>query len=120
MHRTLICGRKEATDTGENESLDHEFNDGVDEMPKYPNKELKKAMIDADFTQTTLAEAIGIHVSNVNAIVNGTKPKLETAQRIVRALNKRLRDELKVSIDYLWPLPNEEDEENDRSNIDGD
>lgn len=94
--------------TGKNESLDcisYAFDDGVEEVAKQKNKALQKVMIDAELTQTSLAELAGLHLTNVNGVVNGSLPHLRTAQKIVRALNST--GKVNVTIDELWPLPEE-------------
>lgn len=90
--------------TGKNVSLDTrftagKFNDGADDMKK-KNKAILNAMIDADMTQTKLAEVTGLHLTNVNAIVNGTRPRVDTALKIAKALN--------TTVEALWGT-NEDD-----------
>lgn len=74
------------------------------------NSELKIAIYKSKLSNKELAERVGITPPNMSNIVNGAIPRLRTGQRIVKELNKQLDDDNKVSIDYLWPLPEEEDE----------
>lgn len=56
-------------------------------------KELKKAMLDADFTQSTLAEALGIHINTLNLKINGKcKFDVDEATRICEILKIRDKD----------------------------
>jgi DNA-binding XRE family transcriptional regulator len=51
------------------------------------NKELAKAMIDAEKTSAEVAEAAGIHVVNFSKILRGhVRPSLDAAIRICYAL----------------------------------
>jgi DNA-binding XRE family transcriptional regulator len=78
----------------------NEFSDGVDDVKKQKNKALLIAMVNADMTQTKLAEVTEMHLTNINAIVNGTRPKLDTALKIAKVLN--------TTVEALWGQ--EEDE----------
>lgn len=75
-----------------------QFNDGVEDVKK-KNKNIAKAMVDADMTQAKLAEATGMHLTNINAIVNGTRPRVDTALKIAKALN--------TTVEALWGLEDE-------------
>lgn len=68
---------------------------------------LKHAMLDAHIKVPELAKVVGVHQSNMYAIVNGGSiPHLRTAQMIVKVLNER---GVKVTINELWPLPDEKE-----------
>lgn len=72
------------------------------------NMSLKRAMLDAgDIKAPALAKEVGIHVSNMYAILNGSLPHIRTAQMIVKVLREKGAE---VTIDGLWPLPNEEED----------
>ena len=72
------------------------------------NSELKIAIYHSKLSNRELAERVGITPPNMSNIVNGAIPRLRTAQLIVRELNKVLPEDKQVSIDYLWPLPEDE------------
>lgn len=79
---------------GKNQSLDTErFNDGVDDVKK-KNKAIMHALIEADMTQTQLAEKAEMHLTHINSIVNGTLPRVDTAIKIARALG--------TTVEALW------------------
>lgn len=78
--------------TGKNESLVMQTNDGVDDMKKKRNKAIYDALFEADMSQTKLAELTGMHLTHINAIVNGSRPNVDTAIRIARALSKTVEE----------------------------
>lgn len=79
---------------GQNVSLVAKTDDGVGDVKKGKNTAITQAMARREMTQTDLAEVTGIHLTTINAVVNGTVPRADNAIRIARAL--------KVSVEELW------------------
>ena len=80
--------------TEQNVSLADKTNDGVGNVKKGKNTRITQQMAKLEMTQTELAKRSGLHLTNVNAIVNGSRPNVDTAIKIARALNK--------SVEELW------------------
>ena len=82
--------------TGKNESLgiQRRSNGGVKRMKKGKNTAITQAMAKLEMTQQDLATASGLHLTNINAIVNGSHPKVDNAIRVSRALE--------TTVEKLW------------------
>jgi len=62
---------------------------------------LKKILEESGIKQSWLAEKANVTTSALSVVVNGKSlPNLRTAQKIARALN--------TTVDYLWPLEDED------------
>ena len=85
-------------------------------MKKGKNTAITQAMAKFELNQVNLAEKTELHLTHINAVVNGAIPKMESAFRIARVLECTV-DEL---FGHLIKWMPKEDEENERSNVDGD
>lgn len=72
--------------TGENVSLVTKSNDGAGPMKKGRNIAITQQMAKLEMTQSELARKSKLHLTNINAIVNGTRPRVDNAIRVARAL----------------------------------
>lgn len=90
----LLGNGKEMGQTGQNTPSRQADGEADDMQKKQAKKELIDALWAARMSQTDLANETKMHLTHINAIVHGSRPNVDTAIKIARALG--------TTVEALW------------------